>query len=328
MLPTTESCIIVGAGLSGLVAAQTLQDAGVRVTILEAEDKVGGRMRTDRVGGGVFDHGAQFFTARGDRFTEMVEAWQAAGVAAVWSRGFADADGNKNEDGYPRYMGVGGMTAIAEHLSRGLDVRTGVEVRRICAHDGGWKTVAEGEEYGADALVLAMPAPPALDLVNGSGVALPSEARRDLENIVYQPCIGVLAVLGGEGGVPEPGGVQIGGEPLFFVSDNRRKGISEKTALTIHASPEFSREHAHTDDARVTQLLLEAAKDYLDSSEVEETTVYRWVYSMPAEPHGEKFVYVDVPPPLLFCGDAYGGPKVEGAVMSGRAAAEKLLGAW
>jgi renalase len=143
-----ESCIVVGAGLSGLVAAQTLQDAGTRVTVLEAEDEVGGRMRTDRVGGGVFDHGAQFFTARGDRFTEMVEAWQAAGVAAVWSRGFADADGNKNEDGYPRYMGVGGMTAIAEHLSRGLDVRTGVGVRRICAHGGGWKTVAEGEEYG------------------------------------------------------------------------------------------------------------------------------------------------------------------------------------
>ena len=113
---------------------------------------------------------------------------------------------------------------------------------------------------------------------------------------------------------------------MFFVADNRRKGISEKTALTIHAGPEFSREHAHTDDARVTQLLLKEAKDYLRGSEVEETIVYRWKYSMPADPHGDKLVYVDVPPPLLFCGDAYGGPKVEGAVMSGLAAAEKLLG--
>ncbi len=98
-------------------------------------------------------------------------------------------------------------------------------------------------------------------------------------------------------------------------------------SLTIYAGPEFSREHAHTNDARVTQLLLEAAKDYLDGSEIEETTAYRWVYSMPAEPHEEKLVYVDVSPPLLFCGDAYGGPKIESAVVSGRAAAEKLLGA-
>ncbi len=74
MPPTIGSCIIVGAGLSGLVAARTLQDSGTRVTVLEAEDKVGGRMRTDRVGGGVFDHGAQFFTARGDRFAEIIEA--------------------------------------------------------------------------------------------------------------------------------------------------------------------------------------------------------------------------------------------------------------
>ena len=68
-----QSCVVVGAGLSGLVAARTLSDAGVRVTILESEHKVGGRMRTDRVRDGVFDHGAQFFTVRSDRFAEMVQ---------------------------------------------------------------------------------------------------------------------------------------------------------------------------------------------------------------------------------------------------------------
>src|SRR5918993_1998647 len=120
-----ESCVIVGAGLSGLVAAQALQDAGMRVTILEKEEKVGGRMRTDRLEEGVFDHGAQFFTVRGEHFGVMVEDWLSAGVAEEWTRGFANASGEKNEDGYPRYKGVRGMTAIAEHLARGLDVQTG-----------------------------------------------------------------------------------------------------------------------------------------------------------------------------------------------------------
>ena len=322
-----SSCAIVGAGLSGLVAAKTLRDAGVRVLVFEKEEKVGGRMRTDRVGSGVFDHGAQFFTVRGDRFGKMVEGWISAGVAEVWTRGFADAEGNHNEDGYPRYRGVGGMTTVAEYLAEGLDVRTGTEVGELHPAGRGWKVAAGGSDHDADALILAMPAPQALALVDRSGVGLPSDARWDLEGIVYEPCIALMAVLDGGGAVPEPGGVQIGGEPLFWVADNRRKGISEVPALTIHAGPEFSREHATTDDARVTQLLLEAAQGYLGGAGVRRTAVYRWVHSMPAEPFKDEFVHVEGPPSLLFCGDAYAGPKVEGAVMSGLAAAERLLGA-
>ncbi len=322
----TNTCIVVGAGLSGLAAAGRLRKAGVRVAVFEREERVGGRMRTDRVGDAVFDHGAQFFTARGDLFREMVEGWVSAGVAEVWTCGFADAEGNLDEDGHPRYRGVGGMTAVAEHLARDLGVRMGMKVEKISSDDRHWKVVAGGSEHKADALVLAMPAPAALALADGSGVELPSDARRDLEGIVYEPCIALMAALDGPGAVPEPGGVQIGGEPLFWVADNRRKGISEVPAVTIHAGPEFSREHARTDDARVTHLLLEAAQGYLGGSGVEVTAVYRWEHSMPAEPFEERFVHVEGPLFLVFCGDAYAGPKVEGAVLSGLAAAEKLLG--
>jgi renalase len=134
-----------------------------------------------------------------------------------------------------------------------------------------------------------------------------------------------MALLDGPGGVPEPGGVQIGGDPLFWVADNWKKGISGIPAVTIHAGPEFSREHARSDDATVARLLLEEAKDYIGTG-VKASAVYRWEHSMPLEPHEEPFVYVEGPPPLVFCGDAYAGPKVEGAVLSGLATAEKLLG--
>lgn len=51
--------IVVGAGMAGLVCARRLHDAGVRVTVLESGDAVGGRVRSDRVGGFVLDHGFQ-----------------------------------------------------------------------------------------------------------------------------------------------------------------------------------------------------------------------------------------------------------------------------
>ena len=50
---------IIGAGISGLIAAKTLEEQGYRPTIVEATDRVGGRVKTDIVDGFQLDHGFQ-----------------------------------------------------------------------------------------------------------------------------------------------------------------------------------------------------------------------------------------------------------------------------
>lgn len=54
-----EKIYIVGAGLSGLIAALELEKSGFTPIILEASDRVGGRMKTDVVDGFRLDHGFQ-----------------------------------------------------------------------------------------------------------------------------------------------------------------------------------------------------------------------------------------------------------------------------
>ncbi|TWU21332.1 NAD(P)/FAD-dependent oxidoreductase [Novipirellula artificiosorum] len=51
--------VILGAGLAGLCCAVRLTEAGRSVTLIEATDRVGGRVRTDRVDGFTLDHGFQ-----------------------------------------------------------------------------------------------------------------------------------------------------------------------------------------------------------------------------------------------------------------------------
>lgn len=57
-----ERCdtIVVGAGIAGLAAARLLTGAGRRVVVLEARDRVGGRVHTEREGGRVTDLGASW----------------------------------------------------------------------------------------------------------------------------------------------------------------------------------------------------------------------------------------------------------------------------
>lgn len=56
-----QKVVIVGAGVSGLAAAQHLRRNGIcDIAILEAEDRVGGRLYTDRFRGEVVEWGAQW----------------------------------------------------------------------------------------------------------------------------------------------------------------------------------------------------------------------------------------------------------------------------
>ncbi len=51
--------IIVGAGAAGLVAAKELENYHLKVLVIDADDRVGGRLKTDKVDGFTLDHGFQ-----------------------------------------------------------------------------------------------------------------------------------------------------------------------------------------------------------------------------------------------------------------------------
>lgn len=323
---TPPTCIIIGAGMTGLMAARALQDMGVHATVLDKGRSVGGRLATRRIDDAVFDHGAQFFTVRDPAFAAWVERWEAAGVVREWTRGFPKADGRARDDGHPRYIGVKGMTGIAKALAYGLDYHVGVRVVDVM-HRRRWAVRAEdGQTFAADALLLTQPVPQSLALLEASGTGLVEEDRRALDAIRYEPCLALLVRLDRPSRLPPPGAIQEPDTSIAWIADNGAKGLCPPGALTIHAAPAFSRDYYTADDATVAGLMLAAAEPWLGA--VPATyQVKRWRYSKPEAVHPAPWLRACDLPPLVFAGDAFGGPRVEGAALSGLAAAQCIVDA-
>ncbi len=321
-----KSCLIIGAGLSGLIAANLLQQAGITAIVLEKARGVGGRMATRRFANSIADHGAQYFTARDPRFVDYVRVWQRASVAQVWSQGFLTADGELKTNNEARYIGAAGMTTIPKHLAQSVDVKLERRVVHIEVVDQVWHvTTDNGAVFSGNALLLTPPLPQSLALLDKSQISLIPNIRTALDQITYHACFAVMAQLAGPSRIAAPGGVWLNGEPLRWIADNYRKGISpDSHSITIHAGPEFTQTHWDMDWNAVAQLMLDAAADWI-GMEITAIEIQRWRYSKPQNGYPEPCVSMPAPAPFVLAGDAFAGARVEGAALSGIAAAEWLI---
>lgn len=74
-LPGEADVVVVGAGLSGLTAARELAAAGTSVVVVEARDRVGGRVLGQRIGDGeVVDLGGEYFGPLGHKIIETARS--------------------------------------------------------------------------------------------------------------------------------------------------------------------------------------------------------------------------------------------------------------
>lgn len=342
--------VVIGAGIAGLCAAGELTRDGRRVLLIEKSRGIGGRMATRRVGDAVCDHGAQFFTVRGRAFGGIVTAAHESGAVETWCHGFL-RDGSLGQDvavgdGHARWRGTRGMTDLPKWLANELlssdlagvcDIRTGAQATAVAVDEQRvvvTLTLADGgvERLTSAGVVLTAPVPQALDLmragglVGGGGCLADPESIEQLERVAYDPCFALMLVLDRPSRVPSPGGIQFpadGSGPIAWLADNQQKGISAVPSLTIHAGGRFSREHFDAAPDEVATILLDAARPWIDgdpATAVVERSLHRWKFALPTTILPAPLVVVTQAPPVVCCGDAFAGPRVEGAASSGLAA--------
>ena len=322
-----ESCIIIGAGISGLLAAQHLMRYDVKVTILEKSRGCGGRMAVKKMGESVFDSGAQFMTTRDMIFRERVESWLAKGEVLPWYPGPL-----KNM----RYVGSKGMTTVPERIGESLTVMLSERVTKINFKKKKWTVTTnphgtkENKKYTSDWLIMTAPVPQNLELLEASGIELDYDDEVELKKITYLRCLTVMAQLNGPSGIPNPGAMDLNHDVLRWLGDNSAKGISPlEGTITLHSSPKFADAYWDRPEEERIEAMLTAAKPFI-KADVVEAISHRWGFSDPVRIYREKHpfrkpYFIDDEMQLGMAGDGFNGPRIEAAGLSGMELAAAIL---
>ena len=111
------------------------------------------------------------------------------------------------------------------------------------------------------------------------------------------------------------------------MADNQAKRISTVPALTLHVNDLMSERHYHDPDDSLLPWLMAEAQRYLDGAGVVAAEFKRWRYARPTVTYPQRCLSIHPSDhtQVVFAGDAFGEAKVEGAFLSGLAAAQSVI---
>ncbi len=321
---------VVGAGIAGLACATRLAEAGARVTLFDKGRRPGGRVATRRSGGALFDHGAQFITARNPGFAALVESLHAANILAPWPAAQRKGD--------IAWAGLTGMSALARAMADRLQSLGGVihtERHVAWLHDGRvlrhlpaaearpGSTQSEGGETSEpfDAILFALPAPQVAPILATAGHAFAD----GLSDVVIAPCWAVMSDFAQP--ISAPDVLRPTEGPLRWIArDSSRPGHAAlPDTWVLHASPAWSRAHLEDDATSVTNTLMTTFRTATGADHAPaHVSAHRWRYALVEKPLGTPFLW-DKSSRIGLCGDWCLGPRVEAAYDSGIALALAAL---
>lgn len=326
---------VIGAGLSGLTCARTLQDHGLDVRVFDKGRAPAGRMSTRETRNGFFfDHGCQYFKATDERFRRYVQSWEQQGLVAKWDAPIVRISNNEVvplKTGQTRYVGLPGMSAVCRHLAEPLTIESGIRISKV-AFDQRWALSDDSENSYSDFdhLVVAIPASQTVDLLGDqTPISDPISKVKMCKSWTTLVAVPKRTQWSHSAAVIED-------NLLAWACDNSskpgRNSAGEEQCWVLQANPEWSDQRFEDDPDEIAQTMLAAFESVI--GEQFATPLYlnahRWKFAL-ADPDS-----ASVPPvehslydprlSLAVCGDWCCGHNVQAAFLSGSAAAGRILG--
>ncbi|RBW67989.1 NAD(P)/FAD-dependent oxidoreductase [Bacillus taeanensis] len=320
----TLPIVVIGGGMSGVMAAAKIEEKGLPVIILEQNSTIGGRMATNCMEGEKADYGAQFFTIRTLQFQKVVDVWERAGWVKHW---FGDP--------YKRYKSIGGMKELVKNLAEGMTVKLNTKVVSIHMIDEKYYNLKTetNENIEARAVIVTAPAPQIITLFHNSQLPIMKKVKNDLKAIQFAPSIVAVVKLSESTSLLDSGHLDHSlPQGLERIVDHSKKGLSSQTIVSIYADGKWSKQHWDMDDQLLLDKLIEKSKKWINCSTIKTTHLKKWRYSEALSVIRKPFLNMELSVPFFAAGDAFlhkedlaGRTRIESAVLSGIASGEAVI---
>ncbi len=320
--------VIIGAGISGITAGKYLDKNGFSVKIIDKGKAIGGRLATRRIEIEnkqlQIDYGCKYVEAHSYEFSQELVDLIKNDTIKKWNTANQNTFLDELENNL-KFIGRQSMRQIAIELSKGLNISNNVRVKSIKHKNGEWNVKDDkNRTIKAESIILTMPVPQSLELINNSKLEISDEIISNLEKVEYARSIAGILILENKSNLKNEGGLKFEDGPISFITDNNLKGVnSGLTALTVEMANEFSTENWDKSDEEITELIIDASSEYLNSK-ILKSQIHKWRYSTPLRSYPKKFESIDLPGSLYFAGDAFLGANVESAYLSGLYSAKAL----
>jgi hypothetical protein len=317
IMKNIQRVAIIGAGIAGISCARTLRASGKLVTLFDKSTGPGGRTSHRLFEHWGADHGAQYFTAKGDLFKKEVNAWIKAGVIEPWL-GKIVAINKKQitevDNLGQRYVGIPNMNSLAKYLAGDIPVMLSHTISKIAKTEEGW--ILFSKEKGQhpksfDLIVIAIPPKQAESLL-GSQLQSLSEI---CANASMLPCWTLISFFDKPIALPFDGAF-IADSPFSWIArDNSKPGRSDSETWIAQANHEWSKERVDMTNYQVeSELVPEFEKISGQSCKLYQS--HLWRYAKVENPQDQYF-YLDPNRNLALCGDWFIESTIEGAWTSG-----------
>ena len=319
---------VLGSGVAGLSAARELQSRGISVKLFDKSRGVGGRMSTRYAGDWEFDHGAQYFTAQDPDFKAEIDAAVAAGVAARWpATGLYLSGGEVSADtGRGRYVGQPRMNSLPKYWAQSLDVHLGRRVAKVeknkVKKPTGWDISFEdgSRESGFDGVISTLPPAQAKEVLPRCFTRMTAVKSAEMH-----ACFCLMVGLGAPMDLKWES-LRVKNLPIDWIAVNHAKPGRSKTlgSLVVHSEAAWSDKHADADRDWVQNIMLETTSSLMgvDLFDAPHIALHRWLY---ASSKSSPEQYCLAGEGIVAAGDWCLGGRVQGAWLSGRAAAREIL---